>query len=232
MEQHQQYIQLPAGRPSMSDIPQGVGILYVAHASAGAPRKYGEYDALGFWFTSSVSSQAQPHVLFFDQTRNRLGAFGPTLAGVLADPAVSSVRVLRLRDRDNEELFRSFVYAALTRAASEEAVLRAWIEKIVLVSDCPLEDSLAVMTTLHAPQQLEAGAPEYHNLEAIDRQLSKIREMSDLADQPEDDASLLEKIEACAFEDVGVFSGAGGPGPVAAPACGKRSKMVPGGAFQ
>lgn len=109
--------------------------------------------AVGFWYETTVSCQPQINVIPLTGPSSESPWSKPLrLADLYADPNVSAIRILKLRQVTSENLFRSIIYSTLmNHLANPQATpshLHQVLEKLVVASEAPLLDYLRMITIL------------------------------------------------------------------------------------
>jgi len=98
-----------------SKCTEGVGLILISYDGI-KHHKYDQYDEIGFWYSSSVTSSNMIHLMFFSdnmQLPNHV-SYGKTLNDIKDNPMINKVKLLKYsnavavhqcaRDRDRNVL--------------------------------------------------------------------------------------------------------------------------------
>lgn len=138
---------------------KGAGLIYLQTSTFSTVNSLmGSYDTIGFWYTSSVITPGNIYVILFNYQclLPTLDQYGMTLTELMQDSKVKRIKLLRIKDRTRETLFRSYIYSTVNSfihsQESSDTIIRTVIEKMATSSRCPLNDYLRLVALIHAIQ--------------------------------------------------------------------------------
>jgi hypothetical protein len=180
---------------------EGVGLILVRYNVASS-RGYDKYDDLGFWYTSTVTSDKQVHIVFFSNNMKLPDStsYGTTLDDVKENSMITQIKMLKYKNTCDEENLRTFLCQSFTSNERDpQKILNNLIEKIVLISPCSNRDYLEMSEFFN---QNDIDDNDMSDLEL------KIKNMKDSLGVQDKQArtmdELMSTLEKCAFEEIKV----------------------------
>jgi len=184
-----------------SKCTEGVGLILISYDGI-KHHKYDQYDEIGFWYSSSVTSSNMIHLMFFSdnmQLPNHV-SYGKTLNDIKDNPMINKVKLLKYSNAKDEDNLRTFVcHIFSTNERNPDVILHNLMEKIVLTSPCSNKDYLDMS------QFFSDGNNEDVGLSEIELKIKNMKDNLQISDStPKNINDILANLEKCAFEEIKV----------------------------
>lgn len=173
----------------------GAGIFYLTGNSD---------DIFGVWYSSTVSCKKDIYALPF--RKGSIRTIG--LLDLINAVKPSKIKLLQLKDRSKEALFRSYVYSSVISNDDPDKILEDILEKSVFSSSLPLNNYLGLVNLIHKLKKSEHSDCLSDQIdERLKETLQKLQPYFDKTNvgtikvhkRPADSRAIIEQIEAALF---------------------------------
>jgi len=115
-------------------------------------------DIVGLWYHSTVSCVKRIYVILLNNKESypTNNSYGLTLDELLLhNQKIKKLKILSVKDPDNEPIFRSYIHSAVTLPINNNPkdIIRELVEKLAISSKCSLVDYLKMLTLINSTKK-------------------------------------------------------------------------------